>query len=203
MGCPSGRSDPATSRVGRTDGWSPVGNDYRIPLTGRLTIAWTISQARCPVTSTAAASVRISCTSRADPIRITQPAVTVGVERFTGVLVTEEPLHRLHRAPRCDQQRSAMVPEIVAGRLDADLAAALENTHLHVDRHTDARYEIMSFIEWYNHRRRHTSRDDISPVRYEENHHNSAHAASPQPVNRSGSASARHAEDSYIIVSLG
>lgn len=44
-------------------------------------------------------------------------------------------------------------------------------------RHTDARYEIMSFIDWYNHRRRHTSLDNISPVRYEENHQNSAHAA--------------------------
>lgn len=44
-------------------------------------------------------------------------------------------------------------------------------------RHTDPRYEIMSFIEWYTHRRRHTSLDNISPVRYEENHQNSAHAA--------------------------
>jgi len=43
--------------------------------------------------------------------------------------------------------------------------------------HTDARYEIMSFIKWHNHRRRHTPLDNISPVRYEENHQNSAHAA--------------------------
>jgi len=43
--------------------------------------------------------------------------------------------------------------------------------------HTGARDEIMSFIEWYNHHRRHTSLDNISPVRYEENHHNTAHAA--------------------------
>ena len=43
--------------------------------------------------------------------------------------------------------------------------------------HTGARYEIMSFIEWYNHRRRHTSLDNISPVRYEESHHNTAHVA--------------------------
>jgi putative transposase len=42
---------------------------------------------------------------------------------------------------------------------------------------TDARVEIMSFIDWYNHRRRHTSLDNTSPVRYEENHQPAAHAA--------------------------
>ena len=42
--------------------------------------------------------------------------------------------------------------------------------------HTDARYEIMSFIDWYNHRRRHTALDMKSPVRYEEIHR-AAHAA--------------------------
>jgi len=41
---------------------------------------------------------------------------------------------------------------------------------------TDARTEIISFIDWYNHRRRHTSLDNKSPVRYEENHR-TAHAA--------------------------
>jgi putative transposase len=42
---------------------------------------------------------------------------------------------------------------------------------------TDARVEIMSFIDWYNHRRRHTSLDNTSPARYEENHQPAAHAA--------------------------
>gem|GEM_PF-3010348 len=35
---------------------------------------------------------------------------------------------------------------------------------------TDARYEIMRFIDWYNHRRRHTSLDNTTPVQYEEQH---------------------------------
>ena len=39
---------------------------------------------------------------------------------------------------------------------------------------TDARVEIMAFIDWYNHRRRHTSLDNLSPVRYEQA---AAHAA--------------------------
>ena len=34
----------------------------------------------------------------------------------------------------------------------------------------------MSFIDWYNHRRRHTKLDMNSPVRYDEIHH-AAHAA--------------------------
>ena len=41
---------------------------------------------------------------------------------------------------------------------------------------TDARHEIISFIGWYNHRRRHTALDMKSPVRYEQIHH-AAHAA--------------------------
>lgn len=44
MGCPSTGGDIGTPRVGRTDGWPPVGNDHRIPLTGRLTIATIIYQ---------------------------------------------------------------------------------------------------------------------------------------------------------------
>ena len=36
-------------------------------------------------------------------------------------------------------------------------------TSIALARHTDARYEIMSFIDWYNHRRRHTSLDGVSP----------------------------------------
>jgi len=43
--------------------------------------------------------------------------------------------------------------------------------------HTDARTEIMRFIDWYNHRRRHTRLDNQSPVRYEQNHQPAAHAA--------------------------
>ena len=43
--------------------------------------------------------------------------------------------------------------------------------------HTDARYEIMRFLDWYNHRRRHTSLDNIPPVRYEQQHQPAAHAA--------------------------
>jgi transposase InsO family protein len=35
----------------------------------------------------------------------------------------------------------------------------------------------MSFIDWYNHRRRHTSLDNTSPVHYEQNHQPAAHAA--------------------------
>ena len=42
---------------------------------------------------------------------------------------------------------------------------------------TDARYEIMRFIDWYNHHRRHTSLDNTAPVRYEEQHLQAAHAA--------------------------
>jgi len=41
---------------------------------------------------------------------------------------------------------------------------------------TEARTEIMSFIHWYNHRRRHTALDMKSPTRYELIHHES-HAA--------------------------
>jgi putative transposase len=41
---------------------------------------------------------------------------------------------------------------------------------------TEARNEIMSFIGWYNHRRRHTALDMHSPVHYEQIHH-AAHAA--------------------------
>ena len=33
---------------------------------------------------------------------------------------------------------------------------------------TEARYEIMRFIDWYNHRRRHSALDNRSPVRYEQ-----------------------------------
>jgi putative transposase len=40
----------------------------------------------------------------------------------------------------------------------------------------EARVEIMSFIHWYNHRRRHTALDMKSPIRYEQIHH-AAHAA--------------------------
>ncbi len=57
--------------------------------------------------------------------------------------------------------------------------ATLECELLHQHRFrntTDARVEIMSFIDWYNHRRRHTKLDMKSPVRYEEIHH-AAHAA--------------------------
>ena len=43
--------------------------------------------------------------------------------------------------------------------------------------HTDARTEIMGFIDWYNHRRRHTRLDNQSPVHYEQNHHTAAYAA--------------------------
>ncbi len=43
--------------------------------------------------------------------------------------------------------------------------------------HTDARTEIMSFIDWYNHRRRHTRLDNQSPVHYELHHQPAAHAA--------------------------
>ena len=51
-----------------------------------------------------------------------------------------------------------------------------------IDRHrfrsrTDARYEIMRFIDWYNTRRRHTALDNTSPVRYEQQHQPAAHAA--------------------------
>jgi transposase InsO family protein len=35
----------------------------------------------------------------------------------------------------------------------------------------------MSFIDWYNHRRRHTSLDNTSPVHYEQNHQPAAQAA--------------------------
>jgi putative transposase len=41
---------------------------------------------------------------------------------------------------------------------------------------TEARTEIVSFISWYNHRRRHTALDMKSPIRYEQIHH-AAHAA--------------------------
>jgi putative transposase len=41
---------------------------------------------------------------------------------------------------------------------------------------TDARIEIMSFIHWYNHRRRHSALDMKSPIRYEQIHQ-TAHAA--------------------------
>ncbi len=43
--------------------------------------------------------------------------------------------------------------------------------------HTDARTEIMSFIDWYNHRRRHTRLDNQSPVRCELHHQPAAQAA--------------------------
>ena len=42
---------------------------------------------------------------------------------------------------------------------------------------TEARVEIMSFIHWYNTRRRHTALDMMSPVRYEQHHQPAAHAA--------------------------
>ena len=41
--------------------------------------------------------------------------------------------------------------------------------------HTDARVEIMSSIDWYNHR--HTRLDNNSPARYEQHHQPAAHAA--------------------------
>ena len=37
----------------------------------------------------------------------------------------------------------------------------------------------MSFIDWYNHRRRHIRLDNKSPGRYEQNHQPAAHAALP------------------------
>ena len=43
--------------------------------------------------------------------------------------------------------------------------------------HTDARTQIMSFIDWYNHHRRHTRLDNLPPVRYEQNHQQAANAA--------------------------
>lgn len=42
---------------------------------------------------------------------------------------------------------------------------------------THARVEIMRFIDWYNTRRRHTSLDNRSPDRYEQDHLHAAHAA--------------------------
>ena len=43
---------------------------------------------------------------------------------------------------------------------------------------TDARTQIMSFIDWYNHHhRRHSRLDNLSPIRYEQHHQPAAHAA--------------------------
>ena len=42
---------------------------------------------------------------------------------------------------------------------------------------TDARTQIMSFIDWYNHHRRHTRLDNLSPIRYEQHHQPAAQAA--------------------------
>ena len=41
----------------------------------------------------------------------------------------------------------------------------------------DARTQIMSFIDWYNHHRRHTRLDNLSPIRYEQHHQPAAQAA--------------------------
>ena len=35
----------------------------------------------------------------------------------------------------------------------------------------------MSFIDWYNHHRRHTRLDNLSPIRYEQHHQPAAQAA--------------------------
>ncbi len=40
---------------------------------------------------------------------------------------------------------------------------------------TEARYEIMRFIDWYNNQRRHTSLDNTAPIRYEEQHQEEQH----------------------------
>ena len=42
---------------------------------------------------------------------------------------------------------------------------------------THARVEIMRFIDWYNVRRRHSSLDNRSPDRYEQDHLHAAQAA--------------------------
>lgn len=42
---------------------------------------------------------------------------------------------------------------------------------------THARVEIMRFIDWYNTRRRHSSLDNRSPARYEQDHQHAAQAA--------------------------
>lgn len=43
--------------------------------------------------------------------------------------------------------------------------------------HTDARYEIMRYLDWYNHRRRHSALHMQSPVNYEQDNQTAAHAA--------------------------
>ena len=43
--------------------------------------------------------------------------------------------------------------------------------------HTDARYEIMRYLDWYNHRRRHSALQMQSPVNYEQNYQVVAQAA--------------------------
>ena len=58
--------------------------------------------------------------------------------------------------------------------------ATLECELLHKTRfrnQTDARTQIMSFIDWYNHHRRHTRLDNLSPIRYEQHHQPAAQAA--------------------------
>ena len=52
---------------------------------------------------------------------------------------------------------------------------------------TDARTQIMSSIDWYNHHRRHTRLDNLSPTRYEQHHQPAAHATQPPGVNQNGS----------------
>ena len=42
---------------------------------------------------------------------------------------------------------------------------------------TDARTQIMSYIDWYNHHDRHTRLDHLSPIRYEQHHQPAVQAA--------------------------
>ena len=58
--------------------------------------------------------------------------------------------------------------------------ASLETELLYQNRfrgHTDARYEIMRYLDWYNHRRRHSALQMQSPINYELDHQVVAQAA--------------------------
>ena len=58
--------------------------------------------------------------------------------------------------------------------------ASLETELLYQHRfhgHTDTRYEIMRYLDWYNHRRRHSALQMQSPINYEQDHQVVAQAA--------------------------
>ena len=53
----------------------------------------------------------------------------------------------------------------------------LDKTRFRVRNQTDARTQMCCVLDWYNHHRRHTRLDNLSPIRHKQHHQPAAQAA--------------------------